>query len=105
MIPASIIETIKITVHSVLPGARIILFGSMAKGTAVKHSDYDLLVISPANIPKQQKMNWRSIISKKLVYALDAPIDLLLNSEEEVERKKKLLGNAVRWAMNEGVEI
>jgi predicted nucleotidyltransferase len=60
----------------------------MAKGTADKGSDYDLLIISKANIPKQEKGGWRSKLDAALVYALNAPVDIILNSEEEVERKK-----------------
>jgi predicted nucleotidyltransferase len=105
MVSKPIIYTIKTTVHSIIPDARIILFGSMVKGTADKHSDYDILVISPTNIPKTEKRGWRTKIDIALVDALDAPVDILLNSEEEVERKKNLLGNAVRWAVKEGIEL
>ena len=91
--------------HSIIPDARIILFGSMAKGTADKGSDYDLLIISKANIPNREKGGWRSKLDTALVYALDAPVDIVLNSEEEVERKKVLLGHVVKWAVNEGVEL
>jgi predicted nucleotidyltransferase len=105
MISKPIIETIKTAVHSIIPDARIILFGSMARGTADKGSDYDLLVISPGNIPKKEKMDWRSKIDTALYDVLHAPVDVLLNSEEEVERKKELLGHIVRWAVKEGVEL
>lgn len=105
MVSKPIIETIKTTVHSIIPDARIILFGSMARGTADKWSDYDLLVISPTNIPKNEKMGWRSKIDEALVYALNAPVDVLLNSEEEVTIKRDLLGHIVRWAVKEGVEL
>jgi predicted nucleotidyltransferase len=105
MISKPIIDTIKTTVHAIIPDARIILFGSMAKGTADKHSDYDILVISPTTIPVNEKNGWKTKIGNALVDALDAPVDILLNSGEEVERKKNLLGNAVRWAVKEGIEL
>jgi predicted nucleotidyltransferase len=105
MIAQPIIETIKTTVHSIIPDARIILFGSMARGTANRHSDYDILVISPTNIPKEDKMGWRGKIDDALYEALHTPIDVLLNSEEEVGRKKNLLGSVVRSAIKEGVEL
>ena len=105
MISKPIIETIKTTVRSIIPDARVILFGSMAKGTADKHSDYDILVISPTTIPLNEKMGWRSKLDDALYEVLHTPIDILLNSEEEVERKKQLLGSIVRSAVNEGVEL
>lgn len=105
MISQPVIETIKTTVHSIIPDARIILFGSMAKGTDDKGSDYDLLIISKNNIPNQEKSGWRIKLDKALFEVLDTPVDLVLNSEAEVERKKDLLGHVVRWAVLDGVEL
>lgn len=105
MVSKPIIETIKTTVHSIIPDARILLFGSMASGNPNKGSDYDLLVITPTTYSQKEKMNWRSKIDIALVHALHAPVDVLLNSEEEVNHKMDLLGNVVRWAVKEGVEL
>ena len=105
MITQSIQDTIKSTVQTLLPDARVLLFGSMARGDANKDSDYDVLIIIPKTIPISEKMNWRTIIGNALVHSLRAPVDVLLNSEEEVKKKKELPGHIIRWAMKEGVEL
>lgn len=92
-------------VKAYFPDARILLFGSHARGDDNKDSDYDLLVIIKKTVSPREKMDWRSKINKALVYALDAPFDILLNSEEEVQRKKELPGHIVRWALKEGIEL
>ncbi len=101
----SIIDKIKSVVHSFLPGAKILLFGSYARGESGKGSDYDVLVITNETFPPIEKINWRSKIHKQLVHSLHAPFDVLLDSEEEVNRKKELLGHIIRSAMKEGVII
>jgi len=105
MVTQSIQNTIKTTVRSVIPDARVLLFGSMARGDANEDSDYDVLVIIPKTLPPREKIPWRTKIHKALVYALDAPVDVLLNSEEEVKKKIKLPGHIVQWAIKEGVEL
>jgi len=105
MVTQSIQNTIKTTVHSVIPDARVLLFGSMARGDANEDSDYDVLVIIPNTMQPREKIPWITKIHKALVYALDAPVDVLLNSEEEVKKKIKLPGHIVQGAIKEGVEL
>lgn len=94
---------IKSVVHSFIPEAKVLLFGSYARGEEKKGSDYDLLVITNKTLPQMERVNWISKIHKALVDALDAPFDILLDSEEEVRKKEKLPGHIVRWAIKEGV--
>lgn len=105
MVTQSIQNTIKTTVRSVIPDARVLLFGSMARGDANKDSDYDVLVIIPNTMPPREKIGWKGKIRRALVHALKAPVDVLLNSEEEVEWKSDVPGHVVRWAIKEGVEL
>lgn len=95
----------KYTVHSIIPDARVVLFGSMVRADNVKNSDYDLLIVTKDTIPAKEKINWMGKLHGALVHALDAPVDVLLNSEEEVLEKKQLMGHVVRWAMKEGMEL
>jgi predicted nucleotidyltransferase len=105
MVAKSIQDTIKSTVHSLLPDARVLLFGSMARGDGNADSDYDVLVIIPKTIPIREKYDWRGKLNEALVKALKAPVDVLLNSEEELNKKIELPGHIIRWAVKEGVEL
>lgn len=100
-----ILNTIKSTVHGFLPDARVLLFGSRATGKYHRDSDYDLLVVTEKTYHPRVKMNWESKIRKTLVYSLDAPFDVILQSEKEVASKKELYGHIVRYAMQEAVEL
>lgn len=99
------LEKIKLTVQALLPGARVLLFGSRARGDEDKFSDFDLLIITPETFEPGEKVRWSSKIGKALVKAIHAPVDVLLNSEDEINIKRKLPGHVVKWAIKEGVPL
>ncbi len=105
MVSNSVNSIIKKTVQSILPDARVVLFGSMGRGDDLKNSDYDLLIVTKNNIPLKEKIGWMGKLHAALVHALDAPVDVLLDSEEEVQKKKQLTGHIIRSAIKEGVEL
>ena len=92
-------------VKAYLPQSRVLMFGSRVRGESSASSDYDILIITPDNISPGDKMSLITKIHKALVYALDAPVDVLLNSEDEVKRKMNLPGHVVRWALKEAIEL
>ena len=94
---------IKSTVHAFLPDARVLLFGSRALGNFNENSDFDLLIITKNNLPDKEKISWAGKIRKSLINTLHAPFDVILNSDQEVERKKEYPGHIIRWAMKDGV--
>jgi predicted nucleotidyltransferase len=98
-------QAIKSTVSSILPGSRVLLFGSRARGQADKDSDYDLLIVTKDVFAPRVKMDWQSKIRKALVYAFDAPFDVIVQSEKEVNEKRDLIGHIVHYAMKEAVEL
>lgn len=91
--------------QSVLPEAKVILFGSRARGDNAEDSDYDLMLITKNNFTDREKLNWRAEINKKLVNTFHISFDVLMNSEEEIKIKQTLSGHIVRWAMKEGIEL
>lgn len=99
------LHTIKSTVNSFLPESKVLLFGSRATGKADHESDYDLLIVTSDTFAPRIKMNWENKIRKALVYSLNAPFDVILESEKEVSEKKNLTGHIVYYAMKEAVEI
>jgi predicted nucleotidyltransferase len=99
------LSTIKTIVNSFLPGSQALLFGSRATGKANADSDYDLLIITADTFSPRDKMDWENKIRKALVYALNAPFDVLLQSKGEVDEKKNLTGHIVRYAIREAIEL
>jgi len=102
---ATIYDTIRSVVHSYLPGTRILLFGSRARGDWDSKSDYDLLIITPQTFAREDKIYWSTVLDRAIVNALHIPVDILLNSEEEVFQKQELPGHIIRFAIREGVAL
>ena len=100
---AAIYNTIRETVQSNLPGARVLLFGSRARGEHNRFSDYDLLVITPQTFTPREKIRWNTLLNHAIVNALKIPVDLLIDSEDEVREKQDLPGHVVRTAIREGI--
>jgi predicted nucleotidyltransferase len=105
MSSAAIYKKIKETVQSCLPGSRVLLFGSRARGQQDIHSDYDLLIVTPSTFTSQEKIEWSSRLDRAIVKAIQAPVDLLLNSEEEILQKQQLPGHIIRSVMKEGMAL
>lgn len=101
----AIYNAIRNTVQGCLPGARVLLFGSHAKGNNDRHSDYDLLVITPNVLSQKEKLTWSSQLHKSIIKAIHAPVDLLLYSEAEIIEKQTLPGHIVRTAIREGIAL
>ena len=101
----AIYDTIRNTVLSYIPGSRILLFGSRARGTGDSHSDYDLLIITPNLFSPKEKISWSTTLNTAIVKAIHAPVDILLYSEAEIHQKQALPGHIVRSAMREGVAL
>ena len=96
---------IRKTVQLLVPDARVLLFGSRARGDHHYNSDYDLLVITPKTFTPKQKINLSSQLDKAIVDAINAPLDLLIVSEEEVREKQELPGHIIRSVMREGITL
>jgi len=103
MSESEILNSIKSIVHSLLPDAKILLFGSRAKGNYRQDSDYDILVITQNLLQEKEKTSWRNKLNKLLVLTLHAPVDVLINSEKEVSDKKNFPGHVIQWALKDGI--
>lgn len=99
------LNSIKTTVLSHLPDAKVLLFGLMARGDFNTHSDYDLLIVTKHSINLMEKMNIETRISKSLVYLLHVPFDVLLYSEQDVELKKNAKGFILYHALKDAIEL
>jgi uncharacterized protein len=80
------------------PGARVILFGSHARGDAGPDSDVDLLVIEP-----RVDDRFAEIVRLQRVLApLRLPADVIVVSEEHVEEWGDVQSTMVHEALREG---
>lgn len=80
---------------------RAILFGSRARGDYLKHSDYDIVLVSEnfAGIPFTDRIS-----SVYRFWTLDDAVEPLCYTPEEFSKKAGEIG-VVRVALREGIEI
>ena len=88
------------TVRKEYPSSKICLFGSRAKGTAKKNSDYDFIIVSK----DFRKIDFSTRCSR--IYFLKrnipAPMDILCYTPEEFELKKNQIG-IIQEVFKEGI--
>ena len=80
------------------PEARVILFGSHARGDADRDSDLDLLVIES----EIKNRNAEFVRLRKALRGLDVPIDLVLVTSEHIEEWGHFEGTVLGDALREG---
>ncbi len=97
-----ITEVIKKTAHQFLPDAEVLLFGSHARNECSSDSDYDILLITAADLSLKEKLPIRTKIRKSLLL-IGIRSDILIQSKLEVEEKKKLPGHIIRKIIKESI--
>lgn len=81
--------------------SRVILFGSYARGDAVDSSDLDFLVVEPTLQDKFREM----VRLRQVLRPLRVPADVLVCSQDDIERQQDSCSTAVYWALREGKVI
>lgn len=79
--------------------ARVVLFGSQARGDADSQSDVDLLVVFPDEGDRRE----RQVAIRRLLADMPFAKDVLVTSEERYQRP--LPGTAIKSAVAEGVTL
>jgi len=90
-------KTIVDTVHPL----RIILFGSMARGTAGPDSDIDLMIVMPNGTHRRhtrQKLH-------RDIPGIGVPLDLLVATPEDFEKYGEHPSLIYKYVLSEGKEI
>ena len=78
--------------------ARVILFGSYARGDAREDSDLDFLVVEPTLLDKFGEM----VRLRQVLRPLRVPADVLVCSQAEADQQQHACSTAVYWALREG---
>lgn len=86
------------------PTCMILLFGSRARQDYTEDSDYDLLIITNQELSIQEKREYKAKI-RKLLAKEKIPVDILIQSNKEVETKKQITGHIIKQAIKEGKQI
>jgi predicted nucleotidyltransferase len=83
------------------PQARVILFGSHARGNAGPGSDLDFLVVEPTvDDPAEESVRLRRTLRGLGLFA-----DIVVVSEHEVEQWREVRGSLIHTALSEGRAI
>lgn len=77
---------------------QIILFGSLARGTAGPDSDVDLLVVMPSVVSKREAQ----LAMRLALHHFLIPFDIIVTTPDEIERRKHISGTIIRPALREG---
>ena len=84
---------------SAAPGAKVILFGSRARGEARPDSDLDLLVIEPDEVSKRRAETARL---RRELRGLEVALDVIVVSAKDVEEWGHFDGTMLNEALSEG---
>lgn len=98
MISEKKIEEAGRRIAAAAPEARVILFGSYARGDADRHSDLDFLVIEPLVRNRVEE----AARLRKTLRGLEVPVDIIVVDEDKARRRSKVAGTMVERALREG---
>jgi predicted nucleotidyltransferase len=80
------------------PGARIILFGSYARGDAREHSDLDFLVVQPRSVQRRTE----AVRLREALRPLGVPVDVVVASKRTFDAWADTPGTLLHEAAREG---
>jgi predicted nucleotidyltransferase len=98
MIDEAIITEAGRRLSEAAPSARVILFGSHARGEADSGSDLDLLVIEP----EVRNSAEESVRLRRALRGMGVPADVIVVDEDLARRRAAVAGTMVERALREG---
>lgn len=78
--------------------AKVVLFGSHARGEARADSDVDFLVIEP--VVKNRLKEWERL--RRTLRDFPAPVDIVVLDAKHAEKRAKVPGTMVHHALRDG---
>ncbi len=96
--PQHILSAVQRIASAASSSAKVIIFGSYARGDATEDSDLDLIVVEKS-IPDHTS---EYVKLREAVGPIGVGVDLLLFSESEFEKRKEWWTTPAYWAVREG---
>ena len=99
-------ENLKIIVKivkEIMPASAIYLFGSYANGKPNEYSDLDIYIITPDK--SKRRIDWAIQARKAFSSVVKIPIDVLVNYDDEFERRSKIYVSFEHEIATKGVNI
>lgn len=95
------IEKAKNIILKVIDAEQIILFGSYAEGNYTKDSDIDLMAIIRGKIEREEK---NKVLDKIAILFFESNInvDFFIETKEDIERYKNIIGTIIKPALKQG---
>ena len=81
--------------------ARIVLFGSYARGTAIESSDVDLLVVM-GNVQDKRRA---AVEIRRSLGDLPVSKDIVVTTPDEIVNRGEVVGSVLHAALREGVTV
>ena len=94
----AVVDTMVARIVARFQPARILLFGSRARGTANRWSDVDLLVVMEEVADKRRA----AVAMRRTLADLPVSKDIIVTTPEEIARRGHLVGTVLRAALREG---
>ncbi len=83
---------------------KILLFGSRARKNFNEESDWDFLIIIDKELNRNIK--WEIILKiKRKLSKLKIPNDIIINSENQIQKNKNNVGNIIYYALKDGIAV
>ncbi len=98
MVSKEIIKEVTRRLKEAAPGAKIILFGSHARGDAGEASDLDILVVEKEVHARRKEM----VRLSDVLQPLDIPVDILVTSLKNFKEWSEYPGTVIYKAAREG---
>jgi len=99
-----VIQKIKETIWSILPFEQLYLFGSASKEYWDGKGDWDLLLVTAADLSRQQKWTFAKKIRIELAQ-MDIASDILIVSQKEQDEAMQSPHSFTRNAIHGGIKI
>ena len=101
MTAATLVQEATRRLTQAAPGARVILFGSHARGDADSRSDVDFLVVEP----QVERRGEECVRLRRALRGLHIAADVVVVSARDVDEWRDVRGSLVHAALSEGREL